>query len=82
MSNAEKLTEWQPIETAPKDATKALFYSPGNPKAWHARAKHPHIMVDGWNSGQGSGANTRWNELPEAPYTHWMPLPQPPKEAS
>lgn len=64
------MSEWQPINTAPRDGTKVLlavvlthpkqigqekdFYSIS---AWHGEFWHPFIP-------------TTW--------THWMPLPEPP----
>ncbi|UUJ74489.1 hypothetical protein [Microcystis phage Mae-Yong1326-1] len=64
-------TDWQPIELAPRDDTRCLFYSPGNA----SRDVRPHMRVDAFSE--------RWpqarHQLPLAPYTHWMPLPEPPK---
>jgi hypothetical protein len=61
--------EWQPIETAPKDGTPALFYE---------RNTYDYEIHLGYYD-KGSW----WNNLFE-PYrfypTHWMPLPEPPKK--
>jgi hypothetical protein len=57
---------WRPIETAPKDGTRALLLDLwGNPEIgrWIG-APHDHWSVDGFRS------------VP-AP-THWQPLPTPP----
>lgn len=66
---------WQPIETAPKDGTEVLCYSPGNKAAMIINARSEHWHVD--------YVNKRWSafyhQYPEAPYTHWMSLPTPPK---
>jgi len=73
--------EWQPIETAPKDGRevliflgfpfncikKARWYKPW--KNWQA-GTYPIDPVRDEMFGIGGG-------LP----THWMPLPEPPKEA-
>lgn len=68
------MSAWQPISSAPKDGTRCLFYSPGNPKAWNENARDSHINVD--------SRSERWPsfhfQFPEAPYTHWQPLPEPP----
>ena len=66
--------EWQPIETAPRDGTHALFYAAGNPKADVMRARLPRIRVDHWSSEY----RAFYRQLPEAPYSHWMRLPEPP----
>lgn len=69
------MSEWQPIETAPKDGTDCLFFSPGNENARNANATDPYCKVDFFSD--------RWPrarfQYPEAPYTHWMPLPSPPE---
>lgn len=76
-------TEWQPIETAPKDGTEILIFTTRG------------IAHVGWSkycgayleSGESSGGwdvcwnnSDGWNdpEFPDA--THWMPLPAPPAE--
>lgn len=68
-------TGWQPIKTAPRDDTRCLFYSPGNPKAHNVNAQQPHYKVDRFSAAWPRARH----QLPEAPYTHWMPLPEPPK---
>lgn len=67
--------DWQPIETAPRDGTKCLFFSPGYRRAHNENARRPHMKVDAFS---GKWPDARY-QLPEAPYTHWMPLPEPPK---
>lgn len=72
--------EWQPIETAPKDGTPILVFSP------YADISEPtNIIV----AKYGKHADETWWEPCEnlirdaigcvdpAP-THWMPLPKPP----
>jgi hypothetical protein len=62
----DSMNEWQPIETAPKDGSEILtFGSIG-------------IMVVFWRDGF-------WREKANFlglrnPPTHWMPLPNPPKQ--
>ena len=63
--------EWQPIETAPKDK-EILLYSDSD-----------GYGISGWNE-----EHQRWyvynhyeEQLYLFPATHWMPLPDPPKEA-
>ena len=76
---------WQPIETAPKDGTRILvsFGTMGiYAVAWEESAydefklwcvddnKHGPYYLRGYS-----------DEGPRSP-THWMPLPDPPKEAT
>lgn len=67
--------KWQPIETAPRDGTPALFFQKGNPTAIVGRARADEMRVD----HKPRHTKMFWRELPEARYTHWMPLPEPPK---
>ena len=67
------MSEWQPIETAPKDGTSILVYSEKGDKG----AFLPGGMaVDRWQreytTGFGEFNPYHW------PPTHWMPLPEPP----
>jgi hypothetical protein len=73
------MTEWQPIETAPKDSSAPyICYSPGNPRAHNEYARGPHFHIDGFSERWPRGRN----QYPEAPYTHWMPLPEAPAGAA
>ncbi len=69
---------WQPIETAPKDGTTILLNYSGMKAirlGWwddDRFAKKPHPFFAWPNC---SKASARGN-----PPTHWMPLPEPPKE--
>jgi len=75
------MTEWQPIETAPKDGTRVLLIC-CKTSAECRRFMH-HMEVDFWHDkktapksgfvGWGLFNNSYW------PPTHWMPLPEPPK---
>ncbi len=76
------MTEWQPIETAPKDGTIVLFW----PDFDAEDARPPHRRKDqknryikmGWTSGNGDYWSPEMQLLNEP--THWMPLPEPPQE--
>lgn len=63
--------EWQPIQTAPKDGTEILAGQAGTRKVgvivWN-------IEIERW-----SAPAEHWDEPSWLP-THWMPLPEPPKE--
>ena len=64
------MSEWQPIETAPKDGSPVLVLGSG----WN----DPVPTVAVWNEyeewAEFTGGETIW----PAP-NHWMPLPEPPK---
>jgi hypothetical protein len=58
------MSEWQPIETAPKDGTWYLTWGPSG----HSLARYLDCMSDPDMAGWFEGDND----------THWMPLPNPP----
>jgi Protein of unknown function (DUF551) len=60
------MSEWQPIETAPKDSRARLIWVPEN----------ECIYCVSWNSGWEIFGGDRREHLQRA--THWMPLPTPP----
>jgi len=67
------MSEWQPIETAPKDGTKVLGYLPYSTMC--------PVSVMQWircTCGKDTWATIpgHWHILT----SHWMPLPEPPKE--
>lgn len=70
--------EWQDIESAPRDGTMFLAFQPGKRGACVVRARTDAMRVDSYRQPQ---ADVCWRELPEAPYSHWMSLPAPPKAA-
>ena len=68
------MSDWQPIETAPKDRDVLVFAGP------------THLGTDGRIIVGYSLSGTRWWSKPglysiQRP-THWMPLPAVPEEAS
>lgn len=79
------MTDWQPIETAPKDG-RTLILSDGKsvfPGFWHD--------PDEFDSAMGAAFETEpgwyhvsevedWQKRESGPSTatHWMPLPEPP----
>lgn len=74
------MTEWQPIETAPKDGTLILGFS--------AQYRTPKLSQDRatifWDADNVLGAGVGWwgklpNGLVMTNPTHWMPLPNPPQ---
>ena len=78
------MMEWQPIESAPKDGTTVLAIVSNNPgRLLEYQAgrvfsiSHAGITECGYDLG--------WNVYPglggcgDNSFTHWMPLPPPPK---
>lgn len=69
--------EWQPIETAPKDGSRILGYTP----SWE-----PHIVCLYWKDFQQDDPEFEHGGfvddfINETFYpTHWMPLPEPPEK--
>jgi hypothetical protein len=59
------MSEWQPIETAPKDGRWLFLYVPGHGPV---RAR--------WKDRMGWQSHYRGREIVRG--THWMPLPTPP----
>lgn len=89
----ESVTGWQPIETAPKDGRKViLFYlnRNGKPRTVMARwlTDEHAAEIDTDDVGLKAGWYERidnWDDytdvaIYEGEPTHWMPLPQPPKD--
>lgn len=84
------MTEWQPIETAPKDGTEIVLCRGDRVSCgrWFDAVypKEP-IIVDGEYYGMeetGEVIDACWMSIDggfseEDPPTHWMPLPEPPK---
>lgn len=71
------MTEWRDIESAPRDGTRVLVYAQLNPpEKWHEsiRDMPPFMCVAGYHPDGG------WCVCTEREATHWMPLPEPPKE--
>ena len=67
---------WMPIESAPKDGT--LIVVMGNNHGDSELGQHHCIAI--WHRGCWMESSD-WNATSELEHlTHWMPLPQPPKE--
>ena len=75
------MTDWQPIETAPRDGTLILLWDPeGDPPYFPARfmrddrpPRSPHGAFV-WCQGSPAFGDRLAENVP----THWMPLPAPP----
>jgi hypothetical protein len=76
------MTEWQPIETVPKDGTIVLFWpdfyaEDSRPPSQRKEQKNRYVAM-GWTSGSGDYWSPEMKLLGDP--THWMPLPAPPNE--
>ena len=79
---------WQPIETAPKDGTRILFYDPMSSglimSGWwdkmfelhYDQAKDETIEIGAWTDG--CVLSFGYEETCSYEPTHWKPLPPPP----
>jgi len=72
------MSEWQPIETAPKDGSSVLAYAPLSTDP-HRADKPYRILPMRWDESQC----WRTDIMPFVRFspTHWMPLPAPPEPA-
>lgn len=68
---------WQPIETAPKDGTSILLYVDGCVIEGNYRGSEDYKYW-GYVSLNSHGCGCCGEDDPEP--THWMPLPEAPKE--
>lgn len=69
------MTEWQPIETAPKDGSELLLAY----ILMHDDLPH-QLVVGRWDDEFVEFREPLRYEQPlETQPTHWMPLPEPPK---
>ena len=64
-------SEWQPIETAPKDGTHILVCGPHNNGS-------QYMDVCGWPKNWTSKWPVAYMAYAAGEPTHWMPLPTPP----
>ena len=69
------MTEWQPMETAPKDGTRILAWCLGAYDGPAATAVSWHSTYKVW--WQDPNEATEYDPDDMAP-SHWMPLPEPP----
>ena len=70
------MSEWQPIETAPKDGTRVVLFQPKNDGKGY-------IACASWDSywqwvERGADYATELTGVGELHPTHWQPLPEPP----
>lgn len=65
------MSEWQPIETAPKDGSSVLTFSPNDGYPLIVFWQDEMWLID-WDHDRAYGLE------PDDKPTHWMPLPEPP----
>ena len=74
------MNKWQPIDTAPKDGTLILAHLPDSDDCyvigWCDKAKdiRSYFNADGWCIAWDGESLSDWSQP-----THWMPLPDAPK---
>ena len=79
------MSDWQPIETAPKDGTKILVGRDGHQTTtgvWvedKGRTLVPDLNEPYWEKFDHSWWDVVFSEDEWFSPTHWMPLPEPPK---
>lgn len=73
------MSEWRPIETAPKDGSVVLLWEKGSELIYDSNSEIAagYCRYDGhWTTGQYDF----WcDEIECCKPTHWMPLPEPPQ---
>lgn len=77
------MSEWQPIETAPKDGGPVLLWFPWG-KTVDSDTGFNGIRFIGLWSSDGDGGPVCWRDPEDFEAlgdnaTHWMPLPAPPE---
>lgn len=81
------MTEWQPIETAPKDGTVVFLYG-----TWAGEingiSNQPTVDIGSWAGGDSDFSGDDWWQLATGDAygcwmrpTHWLPIPDAPKDA-
>lgn len=82
------MSEWQPIETAPRDGTPILL-SNGRScvhLAWYRDSDEPYpwFLVDNFDfvTGEDCVDRIELNSAMESWATHWMPIPAAPSAAA
>jgi hypothetical protein len=73
-------TQWQPIGTAPKDGSMLFLWSMGiHQGSWCIDEGYSGDEEPSWFDNSRDSFTTGYSASPLNP-THWMPLPEPPKD--
>jgi hypothetical protein len=67
------MTEWQPIDTAPKDGTVIIVYGYKNDRP---NVQTHYYQTAAWVGNGWTNASNSWLK----DVTHWIALPAPPKK--
>lgn len=86
------MSDWRPIESAPRDRTDILartrpdvFPEEHNRSGWNNRTvviRHEGIVNDGFDMGWSVAAPVGYGGMPDKWFLGWMPLPAPPEESA
>jgi len=86
------MSEWKPIETAPKDGTRVLVHGFWDDRAAKHCRGEPYMTIGAWSSFMSGGTGHHWmyegclGDVDAdhicVTFTHWMPLPPPPREGA
>jgi hypothetical protein len=70
------MSEWKTIKSAPKDGTRILAWSPDY------KDKRSLTRITWWRRPEDGAGYVGWGEfnMQYWPPTHWMPLPEPPRD--
>jgi hypothetical protein len=74
-----KMTEWQPIETAPKDGSAILIWPAQSALTGSTECMIISYVVR-WHDWKEAWIEASGEEYDTFYPTHWMPLPPPPKK--
>lgn len=73
------ISEWQPIETAPKNGKSILISSANWKTVWRGYYRSAQTEPEDYIARFGEGwTRDNYSDLNLFP-TYWMPLPEPPK---
>lgn len=74
------MSEWQPIETAPKDGSYVDLYSFGPLEETHCAYLYGRVPQSAWNASRRRWEHkSPWGEVcVVASPSYWMPHPDPP----
>ena len=78
-------SQWQPIETAPKDGTEIIGYGVVAGEI-NGPDDAPRLAAIRWSGGRTDWPGHHWDVCATDAYsawmsaTHWMPLPTPPEQ--